>query len=683
MASEDERFSDQEQEQTLEEEEQEDEEEEKEGYTSRKQNAVLEFANTCTEEEACSLPGNSCKKASLLLSLRPFKNWKDLMKKLSTTKGLSDQVVSACVSFLDERKVIDVVMKRCQKISNDIQSLLRTSQESQLATSPPSLLNSSCTLKPYQVLGFSWLTLLHSMNVNGILADEMGLGKTVQAITFLAYLHEQGNGGPYLIVVPASTLNNWARELESWCPALRVVKYWGPQAERLSLRDDILNAEGEQYDVILTTYNICVGNPEDRKLFRKLPLQCLVLDEGHMLKNMASQRYYHLMRIKATRRILLTGTPLQNNLVELISLLSFVMPGVFSRYSDQVRKAFSRARKDESSRYYQQQIAQAREIMKPFVLRRLKIEVLNQLPTKLEMTEVCVLTTTQQELYSKFKEQARKQLHVTGLEAKEQYCKSMDVMMQLRKITNHPLLIRHSYEDGKLRQMSQDILKDPKHCDADPQVVWEDMSVMSDFELHTLCCSVECLRKYCLPSERIQDSGKLICLTRILREAKEEGSRVLLFSQFTQMLDIIEVFLQQVGHHYIRFDGKTPVAERQALIDQYNQNEEIHVFLLSTKAGGLGINLTSANIVVIHDIDFNPYNDKQAMDRCHRVGQTKDVKVTRLIGKGTVEEDMFDCALSKLKLEKDISQAGVGDENDFDVRNILKKGLGLEQSVIL
>ncbi|XP_015270364.1 PREDICTED: SWI/SNF-related matrix-associated actin-dependent regulator of chromatin subfamily A containing DEAD/H box 1-like, partial [Gekko japonicus] len=198
----------------------------------------------------------------------------------------------------------------------------------------------SMELKPYQKIGLNWLALLHKHSLNGILADEMGLGKTIQAIAFLAYLYLEGDIGPHLIVVPASTIDNWVREINLWCPDLQILFYYGSQDDRKHLRMDIHNKVVD-FNVMVTTYNSAVSSPEDRSLFRRMKLHYAIFDEGHMLKNMGSVRYQHLMTINAKHRLLLTGTPVQNNLLELMSLLNFVMPHMFSSSTSEIRRMFS------------------------------------------------------------------------------------------------------------------------------------------------------------------------------------------------------------------------------------------------------------------------------------------------------------------------------------------------------
>lgn len=355
-----------------------------------------------------------------------------------------------------------------------------------------------------------------------------------------------------------------------------------------------------------------------------------------------------------------------------MSLLNFIMPSMFSDSTTQLSKMFSMKSQEEQSKFERQRISQAKRIMKPFILRRVKNEVLQQLPAKEETVERCPMSEKQEDLYkalfTKLKE--------TNPGEKREMC---NVMMQLRKMANHPLLHRQHYTIEKLKAMSKLMLKEPTHHDADPALIQEDMEVMSDFELHNLCKQYNSISSYQLETSILLDSGKFKHLTELLSTIKNKGDRVVLFSQFTMMLDIVEVFLKHLNHGYIRLDGSTPIADRIVLIDKYNTDRDIFVFLLSTKAGGLGINLTSANVVILHDIDCNPYNDKQAEDRCHRVGQTKTVQVIKLISKDTIEDGILQLGQKKLKLEQDMTTADQTVEGTIpeDMATLLKATLGL------
>ncbi|XP_034397575.1 SWI/SNF-related matrix-associated actin-dependent regulator of chromatin subfamily A containing DEAD/H box 1A isoform X2 [Cyclopterus lumpus] len=632
---------------------------------------MLNFFRDASIDELSLIAGCSVKKAQKILELRPFESWQSLVELFVKANGLSESLLLGCKVVLKERKVVLGLMSRCKTISSKMVKQVTEVMESGTgAMKQPILLNSQNQLKPYQLIGLKWLLLLNEHKLSGILADEMGLGKTIQAIAFLAQLYENGIDGPHLITVPASTLDNWVRELKLWCPTLKVLVYCGSVEDRRYLRHDLLNNDTD-CNVIVTTYNMAIGNESDRSLFRKLPLKYAVFDEGHMLKNMNSLRYRHLMAINAEHRLLLTGTPLQNNLLELMSLLNFIMPSMFSSSTTQLSKMFSMKSHEEQSRFERDRISQAKLIMKPFILRRVKSEVLKQLPAKEDTVESCPMSEKQQALYQTL----FNQLKASTSGEKRELC---NVMMQLRKMANHPLLHRQYYTTEKLKAMSKLMLKEPTHFDADATLIQEDMEVMSDFELNRLCQQYSSISSYQLEKNLLLDSGKFHHLTELLASHKNKGDRVVLFSQFTMMLDIVEVLMKHLKHRYVRLDGSTPIADRIGLIDEYNTDADIFVFLLSTRAGGLGINLTSANVVILHDIDCNPYNDKQAEDRCHRVGQTKIVKVIKLISKGSIEDCMLQLSQKKLKLEQDMTAAEGGEGTiPEDMASLLKASLGL------
>lgn len=644
------------------------------GYKTK----IVNFLQDASLGELTLIPQCSQKKAQKITEHRPFNSWEALFTKMSKTNGLSEDIIWNCKILLKERDVVLKLMNKCEDISNKLtKQVTRITEDGGCGWNieQPSILNQSMELKPYQKIGLNWLALLHKHGLNGILADEMGLGKTIQAIAFLAYLYQEGDKGPHLIVVPASTLDNWIREVNLWCPALDVLFYYGSQEDRKQLRIDI-NNKVVNFNVIVTTYNSAISSADDRSLFRRLKLNYAIFDEGHMLKNMGSVRYQHLMTINAKNRLLLTGTPVQNNLLELMSLLNFVMPHMFSGSTSEIRRMFSSKTKaaEEHSIYEKERIAHAKQIIKPFILRRVKDEVLKQLPPKKDLIELCDMSEKQEQLYYDLFNKLKK-----SIDSQEKNSEMGNVMMQLRKMANHPLLHRQYYTADKLKMMSMLMLKEPTHCDANPDLIFEDMSVMTDYELHLLCKQYANVSDFKLEMDTILDSGKFRTLERILSDLKEKGDRVVLFSQFTMMLDILEVLLKQLQHRYIRLDGKTQISERIHLIDEFNTDMGIFVFLLSTKAGGLGINLTSANIVILHDIDCNPYNDKQAEDRCHRVGQTREVQVIKLISKGTIEESMLKISQQKLKLEQDMTAVDLGEEGTIpaDIATLLKASLGL------
>ncbi|XP_016372350.1 SWI/SNF-related matrix-associated actin-dependent regulator of chromatin subfamily A containing DEAD/H box 1A-like [Sinocyclocheilus rhinocerous] len=535
--------------------------EDEDSISGNLQDKIIQFLQEASLDELALISGCSIKKAQKIISLRPFNTWKDVKEQFYKDNGLSIELVHGCKVVLKERQVVRDLMGRCEKIAQKMtKDVTQVIEAGMGSIKQPKVLNRNFKLQPYQLIGLKWLILLHQHKLSGILADEMGLGKTIQAISFLAHLYENGIKGPHLITVPSSTLDNWVRELGLWCPSLKVLIYYGSVEDRRYLRQDILSGLVE-FNIIVSTYNLTIGNDHDRSLFRKLRLKYAVFDEGHMLKNMNSQRYRHLMAINAEHRLLLTGTPLQNNLLELMSLLNFIMPSMFSSSTSQISKMFS---------------------------------------------------------------------------------------------------------------------TEPTHFDADPALIQEDMEVMSDFELHSLCKQYSSISSFQLEKALLLDSGKFALLTKILSRLKEKGDRVVLFSQFTMMLDIVEILLKHLDHQFVRLDGSTPMAERIGLIDKYNTNPEIFVFLLSTRAGGQGINLTSANTVILHDIDCNPFNDKQAEDRCHRMGQTRTVQVIKLIIRGSTEACMLRVGQEKLKLEQDMTTDGdeVGAITE-QMAELLKVSLGL------
>ncbi|KAF8781585.1 SWI/SNF-related matrix-associated actin-dependent like protein [Argiope bruennichi] len=645
--------------------------------------AVLKFFQEAAIEELLCIPGCSKKKAESIMNLRPFANWANLVDKLGNDKYLSTDLLNGAKKVIDMRNAITKLMTKCQQISFDMEDLvenLKSNKEksSDYVSKQPFLLNDRMHLTSYQMLGLNWLLLMHNQDVNGILADEMGLGKTVQAIAFLAYLKEISTAGPHLIVVPSSVLENWKLEFKAWWPDVKMICYHGSQDSRRELRMQVLYDEVEDFDVMITTYNMVTSSAEDRGFFKRLKFHYVVFDEAHMLKNMASQRYQHLMKIKAPRRLLLTGTPLQNNLVELMSLLIFAMPHMFSGKTDFIKQMFSAVSKNEGNKntYEKDRIEHAKQIMKPFVLRRLKKDVLQDLPGKTDEIKICPMSEDQGKKYADLV-----QTFTAEFESKQEKDPSSSgagMMMQLRRAANHPLLLRRFYDEDKLIKMSNDIIKEPTHCESNPNLVFEDMSVMSDFELHVLCRTYKSLKKYMLSDEDILNSGKFNVLDSLLPTLIKEGHRILLFSQFTMVLDIVEEYMKIKSYQFLRLDGQVPVSERQALIDQFNSDPSIFIFLLSTRAGGLGINLTAADTVILHDIDFNPYNDKQAEDRCHRVGQTKNVTIIRLVSEGTIEEGILQRATEKLKLERDIHDEDETEEKDSaSVAKLLRDALGL------
>jgi len=516
----------------------------------------------------------------------------------------------------------------------------------------PRYLPEDVDLKNYQQVGINWLSLLYRNKLSCILADEMGLGKTCQVIAFLAHLKETGVSGPHLVVVPSSTLENWMREFRKFAPSFVVEPYYGTQAEREEMRD-VLSYKMSNIDVVVTTYNLATGNKDDASFLKHAGFNVIVYDEGHMLKNSGSERFQKLMKLKAKFRLLLTGTPLQNNLRELMSLLEFILPSMFVNKKEDLKYVFSqKASTSDNSKGYnpllsERAISKAKKMMAPFILRRRKDQVLQHLPPKVNELEFCELLESQSLVYQKEIQR--------GIELKAKKTKTSNILMGLRKAAIHPLLFRHIYTDSMIKDMSKAIMKEPQYCEANEQYIYEDMEVMTDFELNRLCEQFPSISKFSLPSEEFLNSGKVQELGKILPDIIAKDGKILIFSLFTQVLDILERVLSEWSIKFLRLDGGTSVEIRQDIIDKFYEEKTIPVFLLSTKAGGFGINLVCANTVIIFDQSFNPHDDKQAEDRAHRVGQLNPVKVIRLITKGTIEENMYQLAVNKLELDKTMS----------------------------
>lgn len=545
----------------------------------------------------------------------------------------------------------------------------------------PRLLSPNLQLKDYQQMGINWLNLLYHNGMSCILADDMGLGKTCQVISFLAYLKQINEPGPHLIIVPSSTLENWLREFKKFCPTLKIEPYYGSQKERGELREMLENAHG-QYDVMVTTYNLAAGNKYDVSFLRKCNFNVIVYDEGHMLKNSMSERFNKLMKIHGNFRVLLTGTPLQNNLRELISLLEFIMPHLFISKKESLQTIFKQRvkttddNKGHNPLLVQNAIERARTMMRPFILRRRKDQVLKHLPAKHNKNIMCEMNELQRKIYDEeiklVMEQRRAKLESERAQSEQGVNKrsnknktkntnnvSRNLIMSLRKASIHPLLFRNLYTDSIIDKMSRDILKEPAYAeDGNKEYIMEDMSVMTDFELHRLCCNFpKTLSKYELKNNEWMDSGKIVKLKEILKDVVDvKREKILIFSLFTQVLDILEMVLSTLGYKFLRLDGNTQVNERQSLIDRFYEDDAIPVFILSTKAGGFGINLVCANHVVIFDQSFNPHDDRQAADRSHRVGQTKEVTIFTLITKDSIEEKIYQLAKNKLALDTSVSE---------------------------
>ncbi|XP_058445908.1 SWI/SNF-related matrix-associated actin-dependent regulator of chromatin subfamily A containing DEAD/H box 1 homolog [Malaya genurostris] len=660
-----------------------DSEDDNSNYTmSKDRRGVFDFLNKATVNELSAVKTLSTRKVEMLTELRPFNSWEDLVDKLKSHKYLKTDILNHTQEYLSRRNSLVTIMNKCRKMVQKLEAAIAVGGG---LMDQPSNIPEGFKLAEYQMVGLNWLIVMHRNDMNGILADEMGLGKTIQVIAFLAHLKENDlNHQPQLIVVPSSTLDNWDNELRKWCPELIVMKYYGSQEERRMIRIDWAKNGISDVDVVLTTYHMMGASGEEKKMWRVTPFQYVIFDEAHMLKNMTTQRYENLLRIQAARRILLTGTPLQNNLLELMSLLCFVMPKLFGGKVEDIKTLFQGRIKgsksengEDQTTFEKNQIERAKQIMKPFILRRLKKDVLSFLPPKTEKIVKTPMLDSQKEKYHSLVNEYQT---VTGVIKSSTEISGMSIMMDMRKLANHPLLLRYYFSDDDVRKIARKLAGDSDYKGNNIDEVFQDIAYLSDFKLYQLKEKYTSLFDLQIPNKLVEASGKFRQLDELLPKLKSDGHRVLIFSQFVMMLDIIEMYLAIRKYGYLRLDGQTAVTERQELIDQYTQDSNIFIFLLSTRAGGLGINLTAADTVIIHDIDFNPYNDKQAEDRSHRMGQTKPVTIYKLISEGTIEEGMLMIAQEKLQLERDVTEEGADKKEHKCMVRLLTMALGMDEN---
>eukprot|EP00890_Picochlorum_soloecismus_P002969 jgi/Picsp_1/3673/NSC_06510-R1_swr1 complex snf2 family dna-dependent atpase len=716
-----------------------------------------------------------------------------------------------------------------------------TFETAKVQTPVPFLLKGK--LREYQHIGLDWLVTLYQKHLNGILADEMGLGKTIQTIALLSWLAcERGDWGPHLIVVPTSVMLNWEMEFKRWCPAFKLLTYYGTPKERAAKRQGW--SKPNAFHVCITSYTLVL---QDARMFRRKKWKYLILDEAHMIKNWKSQRWQTLLNFNSKRRLLITGTPLQNDLMELWSLMHFLMPQVFGSHA-QFKDWFSNpltGMVEGSAEYNKAIIQRLHSVLRPFLLRRLKKDVEKQLPAKHEHVIRCKLSKRQRQLYEEYVSQTE----TRNALASGNFLGIMNCLMQLRKVCNHPdlfegrpiisafdmdpiqlhvpvLVLKDAIdlgaEDLKVLKLSyaacalsweqdtQQLMEKAARFEQDMTSMDDDLamilgnspvsllgslgrtpsakslSVVSNFiqdlankrkewrkqrsksigklsifrsnqkpplfgESIVRCTKVEILRAQNahsyfqkgidIPSSLIQavklpeqraldldavmkafvfaipkartthpelvssvannvpitdtivgskylwekytksttllhipkirsqvffpdkrliqyDCGKLQELAALLNKLKSGGHRVLIFTQMSKMLDVLESFLNIHGHTYVRLDGATKPETRQILMQRFNTDPKIFCFILSTRSGGVGMNLTGADTVIFYDSDWNPAMDAQAQDRCHRIGQTREVHIYRLISEHTIEENILRKSDQKRQLDFLAIQSG-------------------------
>ncbi|KAL7547109.1 hypothetical protein ACHAWF_010421 [Thalassiosira exigua] len=507
------------------------------------------------------------------------------------------------------------------------------------ATSTPIALGPSpafvnATLRPYQVTGVNFLLQRYALGTGCIVADEMGLGKTIQSLSFLAALKDGGLPGPHLVVTPFAVLQNWANEMKRFTPGMSFIKIHGGLGERdrLMSRDDVVRGE---FDVYLTTYDTYLS--EEAFFTETFLFNTVIIDEGHRLKNVHCKLCKGLARLSSPFRVLLTGTPLQNNLAELVALLNYILPSVALREDLPISAA-------ENKSLDRRLVSQARTLLEQCMIRRIKAEVESSLLPKIEYVLKPPLTGIQRKWYRSFLEADNDTVAKTGMLTKEQL---MRKVLQCGKVANHPKTLVLTYDRERKRyadmvkraQGSMFIKVDKYDAKRTPE------AIAREEELRGL-----------VGEKLVSSCGKLALLDRLLLAKKAEGSRVLIFSQYTLTLDVIEEYVKfrfgAMGSAYLRLDGTTGRIQREMDMRSFNKPGcAIFCYLISTRAGGQGINLATANTVVLYDTCWNPQVDLQAQDRAHRIGQKKQVVIYRMISSNTVEERVLARARQKMVLD--------------------------------
>lgn len=699
---------------------------------------------------------------------------------------------NSVTSFLDEQDLEAAKQQADQankKAKTDVSHNTDTKQNAadQNGRRNQPKLVTGATMREYQLDGLEWLISLYENGLNGILADEMGLGKTLQTISFLAHLREKGVWGPFLVVAPLSTINNWVLEFERFTPDIPAIMYHGDPEQRRLIRDRRLRMPADKerqkaFPIVVTSYELII---RDRKWLANYPWKFIVVDEGHRLKNLNCRLIRELKTYRSANRLILSGTPLHNNLAELWSLLNFILPDIFDDlatfetwfdFSDiHDEQGSSRILSKENST---QVITQLHEILKPFLLRRLKNDVETDLPPKKEYLLYAPLTKLQKELYnSVVNGEIRRWLlerktglpwnviqeildDPDGINTASSSAPTTRVVSpdQSRTQSPHPWVAATRRLDvqptnanvaegekakrGRGRPRKSDVAKAPRSSSTDYHLEDEQQTAsgastprqqsnrrakrgidyrvdeMTDqhyfnkleqeldstpvrlsaaqaerqgklysikeaqkqIKMMHLENVVMQARKICnhpflfdwpvdtdtgtlvVNKDLINASGKMLMLNRLLDELFSRGHKVLIFSQFTTMLDIIEEWANEFkGLRTCRIDGTTPQEERRSQMKSFNEDkgsDACNLFLLSTRAGGLGINLVAADTVIFYDSDWNPQMDLQAQDRVHRIGQTRPVLIFRLVSANTVEQKILKRAGNKRKLEALVIQQG-------------------------
>ena len=593
-----------------------------------------------------------------------------------------------------------------KKNTRDIVSMLSAPSALDSAHKQPKILSGS-RLKDYQLDGMEWLITLYENGLNGILADEMGLGKTIQCIAFLCFLIEKGVLGPFLIVAPLSTLSNMQSEINKFAPSVKVLKYVGSKETRNNTRI------GSDYNIVITSYEISM---KDFSKISRTNWKYLVIDEGHRLKNMNCTLIRVLKKLNVNNKLLLTGTPLQNNLKELWSLLNFILPDIFQdlelfeqwfnfdELTNFLEQSGEESETDKFIKIHVQEslIKNLHTILKPFILRRLKKEVIRNLPPKREYIIHLSLSDLQKKLYNDaLNNNLLKGLMEAYLKeyiyfSRDSFLNSKEIESLLEQLYGSQATPAERVKPKLLKEVdSEDEFEQPevdKHqkssSHAKMKLPINEQKKVEFLEIYSNCLQV--LRSHSMQNTTMQlrnicnspyiyydpfytgdgnenetffkhlvnKSSKFQILDQLLQYLLPEH-KVLIFSQFSSALDLLHDWLNYKKISLCRLDGSMGQEERDEQIKDFvSKDSPQQVFLLSTRAGGLGLNLSAADTVIVFDNDWNPQVDLQAIDRVHRIGQTRLVKVYRFLVRNSIEEILMTKAYSKRFLERVVIQWG-------------------------
>ncbi|KAI0382093.1 SNF2 family N-terminal domain-containing protein [Hypomontagnella monticulosa] len=662
---------------------------------------VLEYLNTCSEESLGRMIG-SVPDARAMLAARPFESIADAenVSRQDTTKSRSkakkvligEAIVEKLTAWIEACEAATAVINECDKRGAAINAAMDSwpldrngepkpdveGLKGLPIKSQPKGMSTEIKLKNYQLVGLNWMNLLHSKGYSGILADDMGLGKTCEVISFITHLVESkpkpGARVPWpnLIVVPSSTYENWLVEFERFAPDIKVQAYSGQGRRNIKIED------AKNHHVILTTYAQVERQAEDLKFLQKVKPYAAIFDEGHKLKNQSTLIYRQMMCVPTEWRLILSGTPVQNNLQELLSVLHFIEPNLFKARTFEKLRTIFEAKVTNKDVYNfaalaSERVDRARKVMAPFILQRRKEDVL-ELPPKIERVELVGMHDTQKEIYDGIRGRC--------MQSKGSKLKNAYSWMAIRKAAIHHQLFRTHFTETRVKEMV-DILW--KNCSEDELYVQrkddnfkdrflQELLEKSDFHLHLWCKD---FHRYIghldIEKGSWEESPKVQKLLELVRSYMKTGDRVLVFSRFEIVVEILREVMSHAGIPYCVLTGTTPTEDRFPECQRFTENPEIPVFLITTGAGGTGLNLTAANKIIIFDQSENPQDDVQASNRAHRIGQKREVEVIRLITEKSVECLIYNSCVKKLVLAARVEREFGVEEEGESVEDQCKK----------